>query len=116
MDIVRGENCIFTFPLLDVNGDPLVVSTLQRLSIQLIQHDRMKFEATLYPTPPIVQTEIRINPDANTSVDFELTQAVSARLKEGELFAKIFMGNPDADFTVDGEYLDIDRIKIADMV
>lgn len=116
MDIVIGENWLFTIPLLDVNEDPLVVSTLEGLKVQVIQYSRVKAEYQLYPTPDPVDTEIRVNPDVTTSFDFELTQVLSAKLKHGELFLKIFMADSDVDFVTDGEWLDIDVVKICDMV
>lgn len=116
MEIVRGENALITLPIVDVNGDPLVISSLERFSIQLQQFGRIKGDYQLLPTPDLVQTSIKIHASVNTSVTLEISQAVSARLKEGELFAKIFMGNSDAEFTVDEEELDIDVIKIADVI
>lgn len=116
MDLVISENAIFTLPIVDVNGDPLAVASLEKLKIQVIQYNRLKGEFVLYPTPDPVQTEIRVNPDTDTSLDFELTQELSSTLKHGELYLKIFMTNAQANFLTDEEWTDIDLVKVADMV
>lgn len=116
MDLVIGENVIFTLPIVDVNDDPLAISSLEKLKVQVIQYNRLKAEFILKPTPDPVQTEIRVNPSVATSIDFELTKDLSETLKHGELYLKIFMTNTQANFLSDGEWLDIDEVKLCDMV
>jgi hypothetical protein len=45
-----------------------------------------------------------------------LTKSLSSTLIKGELWMKIYTANDDTDFTVDQEWLDIDLVKIADIV
>lgn len=114
MELVRGENLIFTFPVVDAAGDPLLISSLSGLKVEVLQYDRIK--AIYSFTPGTADDEIRVNPDVNTSFDFELTKALSSILKKGDVQLKIFMSKVDADFVVDPDWTDIDVIELCTMV
>jgi len=114
MELVRGENLIFTFPVVDVNGDPLAISALSGLKVEVVQYDRIK--AIYNFKPGTADEEIRINPDVNTSFDFELTKDLSGMLKKGQVELKIFMSKTDSDFVVDPDWTDIDIVELCTMV
>src|SRR5690242_7758003 len=101
MEIVRGENKILTIPITDVNNAPLLVSSLEFIKVELVNHDRTIARYTLKPEPS--NPEIRENPSVNTSVDLEITKPVSSMLQRGELYGKIYLGNNDGAFIVDGQ-------------
>lgn len=114
MELVIGENCIFTQPVVDVNDTPLPIADLEGLKVEIVQYGRVKGTFELKPGGP--DDEIRVNPDTATSFDFELTKSLSSTLIKGELWMKIYLANDETEFTVDGESLDIDIVKICDMV
>lgn len=106
-----GENAIFSQPILDEDGDPLAVSSLASLQVQIKQYNR-----TLATYVLGTDNQIRVNPDVNTSFDVEISPALSANFREGAVQMYIKAQKADTDFVVGGKYVDIDPVDILYMV
>lgn len=113
MELIIGQNWIFTIPVTDSEGIAIPVADLEGLKVEIIQYGRVKGTFELKPGGP--DDEIRETPDEDT-FDYELTKSLSSTLIKGDVYMKIYKANTDALFLVDGEEADIDIIKLCEMV
>ena len=92
-----GASTISEIDLIDVDGNTINVADAESLSIQIRQYGRL-IDTYVYGTDDQVQ-------DGSTAskVAIEITQALSASLREGRVLARAIIDNTDADYEVDGE-------------
>lgn len=104
--IIKGENKIVLFDLLDQAGGPLTLSSLASLSLE-IQHNGFTLKNFLYGT------DHELEQGATTSqLKFELRSSLSERFVPGTVNALITTELVDADFDVDQKQVDKSIIEI----
>lgn len=104
--IIKGENKIVLFDLLDEDGAPLLLSSLTSLSLD-IQQNGFSLQNFVYGT------DHELEQGATTSqLKFELRSSLSDRFVPGTVNAVITTSLVDADFDVDQNQVDKTKIEI----
>jgi hypothetical protein len=108
-NLTIGANYIAEIELLDTDGNTVTVASAESLSIQIRQHGRL-YDTYVYGTDDELQ-------DGSTAskLYIEITQELSARLKEGKVYARAIISNTDADYTVDTEQVSLPDYHILTM-
>ena len=111
--IKRGENVVYTIPIMSSDATPVavpIVANLASLRVEVVQYDRVLANYILLPTPDPVQSQIRVGSSTHYC-DVEITEALSLTFREGDVNFKVYMRKTDASFTVDAELKDIDEFQ-----
>lgn len=104
--IIKGENKIILFNLLDEDGGALILSTLALLTIEIIQNG---FRLALYTYG--TDSELSLGSSGN-QLKVEIRTTLSDRFVPGIVDAIITTGIPDADFNVDPDQIDKTKYEI----
>lgn len=108
--LILGENALVRRFLFAEDGTtPVPLSSLQNLSVQVYQYDRLRYTFVYLPTPDPVQTEIRVGPGGTHQMEVEITPTVSATFREGPVDFKIVAEQTAASFATYGKLKDIDK-------
>ena len=113
LNIKRGENVLYTIPIMSADPTPVpvpIVANLNTLIVEVIQYTRVLATYTLLPTPNPVQNEIRVGASTHFC-NVEITEALSEQFKEGAVNLKVYMKKTDATFPVDLSLRDIDEFQ-----
>lgn len=114
MDLIKGENALVVRALYGTDGvTPIPLSSLTYLVAEVRQYNRLFASYSYVGTPS--DPEIRQG-DTSNEVVVEITEELSAKLKEGILYIRIKGKQVDSDYTVDGEIYDIDEQECFDVI
>ena len=115
--IKRGENVIYTIPIMSSDATPVavpIVANLQNLRVEVIQYGVVLANYIFLPTPDPVHPQIRVGSSTHYC-NVEITEALSLLFLEGAVDLKVYMGKTDAAFIVDLQLKDIDQFQALDV-
>lgn len=111
-EVYKGENAIVLRDLVDEDGDPILISSLNYLKAQVIQYNRVIETYTLLPVP----ADPEISESGVNQVKIQITEEISSKFKEGAVTIKLFMKQSDSDYSVDTSLYDIDQSECFEVV
>ena len=106
MTIYSGENVIVKINLFQSDGaTPLLLSSLQSLVVRIKQ-------STVLATYTLGTNNQVRQGDSTSQLEIEITQALSAILKKGQVYAQLEMQITNDEFEVDTYQKDISIVEI----
>lgn len=100
-NITIGESCIEPILLVDVDGNNINRDDAEGISVQIRQYNRV-LATYIYP-----DDEVLTDGTAANELNIEITQVLSAKLREGKVYARAVINNDDSEFEEDLEQLSL---------
>lgn len=101
LTLTKGENAIIRRNLLDAEGNPLLLSSLQSITLRLRTIKSAVFLEYTYPSTNLRQGT------TTSQLEFELIVSVSSGLPAGYITLEIELQKTDSDFQTDLYQTDI---------
>ena len=108
MNLTIGANYISEIALVDSDGNSVNREDIDSLAVQIRQHRRV-IETLTWPTARLTDGT------AANKLKIEISPAVSAALKEGEVLARVVSGDTNALYTVGGARISLPDYHILTM-
>lgn len=99
----KGDNGIIIWPLLQRNGEPLLIDSLTMLYVEFIQYNRVKKKYIYLEGSKPIDPEIRISDLADNIVEVEFTTALTEALDDCTTYLKLTLEVDDPELLVDNE-------------